>query len=153
MCLVSRFDYDGEEMTRGQQNLWDANVERALNGRKGQAMLRELEQALLALPHKRLIDSDFKQDGDVCVVGALAIQRVKRFLETDDFQTAYSGLPDFEGEPDEIAWYAETHLGMSRLLAWHLQFKNDEEYAGASPELRYDNMLQWVRSRIVAVPS
>lgn len=29
--------------------------------------------------------------------------------------------------------------------AWHLAYLNDEQFAGASPEQRYEQMLAWVR--------
>jgi len=52
---VSRYsEGDGEEWPNAGA-LWAANVERALGGKKGQAALRELREALMALPQKRLI--------------------------------------------------------------------------------------------------
>lgn len=72
---MSRFgEGDGEEFA-GQYELWRANVRRALAGRKGQAALRDLEAALLALPAPRLIHGHLAHNGEVCAVGALVVHR------------------------------------------------------------------------------
>ena len=48
-------DDDWEEEFANQGLMWEANRTRHLRGRKGQAVLRELQAALLELPEKRLI--------------------------------------------------------------------------------------------------
>ena len=53
---MSRVSYSNEEYFPGQFDLWQANCRRSIAGKKGQAALRELEQALLALPEKRLME-------------------------------------------------------------------------------------------------
>lgn len=67
---MSRFgdgDYEPTIDKRGREvntsGLWRANVKRALAGKRGQAALRDLRDALLALPEKRLIE------GALCTVG------------------------------------------------------------------------------------
>ncbi len=50
-----RISYNEDEDFPGQIDLWQANLERSLKGRKGQSALRDIEQALLALPEKKLI--------------------------------------------------------------------------------------------------
>lgn len=75
---MSRFGYDGdyEEYYPNQGDLWWANIERALNGKKGQAALRDLEEALIALPEKKLVRGHIaKLDGSVCAVGALIVHK------------------------------------------------------------------------------
>jgi hypothetical protein len=64
---VSRFsdDYGGEQFPN-QGELWAANAQRALKGRKGRKALAELREALLALPEKKLIA------GALSTVGATA---------------------------------------------------------------------------------
>jgi hypothetical protein len=64
------YDYDDEygELHRGR---WEWNLEQAIKGRKGQRALRQLEAALLAMPQRRLVDSELATPaGDVCAVGA-----------------------------------------------------------------------------------
>ncbi len=56
---MSRYDDDGdfEENFPNEADLWQANAERALKGKRGRKVLAELREALLALPEKRLISS------------------------------------------------------------------------------------------------
>lgn len=72
---MSRFgEGDGEEFA-GQYELWRANAERAIKGRRGQQTLRDLEAALVALPSKRLIAGHLAFRGEVCAIGALVAHR------------------------------------------------------------------------------
>ena len=70
-----RISYTEEEDYQGQFALWRANVGRSLAGARGQAALRDLEAALLALPEKRLIQNHLARKGEVCTTGALVLQR------------------------------------------------------------------------------
>lgn len=153
---MSRFDYDDgdSDWTAARQALEDHNIQRALNGRKGQALLRELEQALLALPTKRLTDEWLDDDGaghrDVCIISALAVYReMARTL--GDYDEALADLPPLD-DPDDVAAFATRRLGIVKTLGWYLQWVNDEGFPVASPEERWARMLAWVR-RQIAVPS
>lgn len=75
---MSRFP-EGDEYDPLAQGRWEANVVRSIKGRKGQKALRDLRDALLAMPEKRLIRDDFATpDGEVCAVGAaVAYQRAQ----------------------------------------------------------------------------
>lgn len=79
---MSRFyegdDYD-EEYYWLAVGRWEGNLRRAINGRKGQRALRELREALLALPERRLIAGELATpEGEVCTVGALVAYRRAR---------------------------------------------------------------------------
>ena len=73
---MSRFnadDYEGDypDLDYGR---WEKNLRAAIAGRRGQKVLRELREALLALPGpgRRLIRSELATpDGEVCAVGCL----------------------------------------------------------------------------------
>lgn len=52
--------------------------------------------------------------------------------------------PD-NGETDHETVVAGQDAGLPRTIAWHLAFLNDEEWGGASPEGRYEQMLTFVR--------
>src|SRR5689334_6305207 len=53
---VSRFNGEGyDEDYNNQWELWEANTLRHMRGAAGQAVLRELREALLALPERKLI--------------------------------------------------------------------------------------------------
>lgn len=56
---MSRSGYVDEEDEHGQFALWHGRVMSATRGKRGQALLREIEAALLALPTRELIADKF----------------------------------------------------------------------------------------------
>ena len=154
-----RLNWTDDEDHPGQFALWQANCRRSLRSRQGQAMLRELEAALLALPEKRLVAHTLATEtGDVCAVGALA-----KYQGHD--LTAF----DWEYESDAVG----IQLGMPRLVAWSVVAQNDIENDGryeiaegpshnrwgspgysvfiaTTPEERYERMLLWVQEQLRA---
>jgi hypothetical protein len=70
-------DYGGD--FPGQMELYRANVERSMRGKVGQARLRELRDALLALPVKELQAETFaggtREAPQVCALGAWALAK------------------------------------------------------------------------------
>lgn len=133
-------------------------MECSLRGKKGQAVLKELEAALVALPEKRLIEGALYLDGQVCALGALMLKR-----ETDKRK---SGLEPWFAAVLAVAWLqkvsnkcgvdsyqavleAQKYLHTTRALAARIAFSNDEDCQAATPEVRYEKMLAWVRREIV----
>lgn len=94
---------------------WEGNIRRICRGKRGQRILRELCEALLALPERRLIANKLenKRTGEVCAIGALA---------------RYKGaLPDFEDDGDsELTREVGENLGLGFMLTWELGYMNDE---------------------------
>lgn len=157
-----RLNYSDEEDRPGQFALWDANVRRSLKGRAGQKALRELHDAMIALPEKRLIANRLTdEDGGVCAVGAYA---KAKGLDLERF--------DPEDETDEVGVVA----GMPRLVAWSVVAQNDlvndvvwevaygplnrweATYRGGiplvrdmTPEERYERILTWVVKQLERV--
>lgn len=148
---MSRFgsgdDYDSNP------NLWLGAVARATNGKRGQRGLRFLEQALLALPEKRLIEGEFvsgdPRGGDghpqVCALGAAAWWNLVQAGWDSD--RAFAELPQLETEFETSEW-AAAHLDIAYALAFSIAWENDEGCWGETPEQRYESMLRWVRSQI-----
>ena len=155
-----RIGFSDEEDYPGQFELWQANCRRSLAGKAGQAILRELEIALTAMPSKRLIASDLVDaHGEVCAIGALADARG---AITDDM----IGWAEYDMEGVGV------HLGMPRLVAWKIVEVNDLQltgtelvfyegpyrwpserpcaYIAVTPEIRYERMLEWVRGQLSA---
>lgn len=159
-----RIGYSDEEDYPGQFGLWQGNCQRSLKGKAGQAALRELEAALLALPDKRLIAHKvIDAEGDVCAIGALAKYKGRNLLTEPNVYE--HGEFDGDDEMEEIGM----ELGMPRLVAWKVVAKNDIEidgryetlpgparwygdqpqvYVPVTPEQRYEKMLAWVRSQL-----
>jgi hypothetical protein len=141
---MSRINYSDEEDYPGQFNLWQANCMRSIKGKAGQAALRELEQALLALPEKRLIADELEDaDGEVCAIGALAKYR--------------NVTP--KSDPEEMEMVG-VELGMPEMVAWKIVCLNDMELdrrwdreadkmVDITPEERYERVLAQVRKWIM----
>jgi hypothetical protein len=152
-----RINYSEDEDFPGQFNLWQANCQRSINGKAGQKALRELEQALVALPDKRLIAGELQTaDGEVCAIGALL---------------KYRGIEKTEADPEEMEEVG-IELGLPPLVAWKVVCQNDIEIDGrylevfgphhptyrfagrdmrlvsVTPGERYEKMLAWVRKQI-----
>jgi hypothetical protein len=136
-----RIGYSEEEDYPGQHNLWQANCLRSIRGKAGQASLRELEQALLALPEKRLIADELENaDGEVCAIGALA--KYRNHTPKAD--------PDWEMEQVGV------ELGMPEMVAWRVVALNDididlyydrekQKCVSYTPEERYERVLAQVQ--------
>jgi hypothetical protein len=135
---MSRIGISDDEEFPGQFGLWQGNCQRSIKGRVGQAALRELEAALLALPQKRLIAGELEDsEGEVCALGAL-----KR----------YKGVAEVKAEPEWEMEEVGVELGMPRLVAWKVVALNDDEFdwrAPISPEERYEKVLTWVRKQLI----
>lgn len=130
---MTRFsdEYDG---TEAEWAFHEANVRRALNGKHGQKNLREIEQALLAMPDKRLCEGALQEpDGLVCVIGAYGLWKGLELPKGggDYWSTIELGLK----------------LGMTGTLTHEIASTNDADYV-ETPEERYWRVLGWVRSEI-----
>lgn len=154
-------------------NLFQGNVKRSMRGKAGQAALRELEAALLAMPEKELYSGLFVgTTGAVCALGAVAVARKEATgLSRDE---ALAACADVDPEDSEEEGEA---LGFPRLVAEAIVWENDEAnttvwevacgpayprggcyaYKGGiahirdmTPRERYDAMLAWVRARITS---
>lgn len=138
-----RINYSDDEDYPGQFNLWQANCNRSIKGKQGQAALRELEAALLALPEKRLISGELQDaDGEVCAIGAVAKHR---------------GITP-ESDPEEMEEVG-IELGFPRMVAWKIVALNDLEIddhyvqgklVPYTPEERYGLVLRQVQKWLTA---
>lgn len=154
----------------GQLELYRANVARSIRGKAGQARLRELREALLALPEKRLADDLFAPaTGEACALGVWA----KRHMPDAE------AVQKFDGDDDDTARLLKP-FGWPNLVVRDLVYINDcesyiyEEHAAphrnprdynyrstwpiyrARPETdeeRYARVLAWVTEHIAQEPS
>jgi len=171
---MSRLNYTEDEDFTGQFALWQANCRRSLKGKAGQAALRRLEAALVAMPEKRIIKGKLvNSEADVCAIGALARAEGK-LPEPEHF------TDDDEDDLDDTAEFAADNLNVPRLVAWKVVEMNDitfdtvwemghgpierhsAVYRGPdgtgygialirdmTPEERYTKMLTWVRANLL----
>jgi hypothetical protein len=113
--------------------LWRANVERAIQGKKGQEFFKELLAALDALPNKRLIAHELvSEQGECCALGAVFVARNIDVANVD------------ESEPEEVA----AALSIRSMLAQEIAYWNDEYRRNDTPEERWQRMHLWVESNL-----
>ena len=138
---MSRYSDFYNYPTQSATNLWRANVNRSIFGRRGQQGLRELKEALESLSQKRLISNKVFDGSDVDVIGALAIyEEVK---SGTDYSDAAQFLPKTKTKLEDVALIGQEY-GLPYIVAWELAYRNDETYANLSPENRYQEILSWV---------
>jgi len=122
---MSRFNEGDSESHYGF--LWPARVRQVIEGKRGQRVMRELAEALLALPERRLIAGNIATaQGEVCAIGAYAKAKgvdLNRDLASVDGKD----LAGWEGSDSDTAELGEL-LGMTHTLAWEIGFKNDVEF-------------------------
>lgn len=144
-------EYDPQFPNEGE--LWQANLERHMKGAKGQAVLRELRDALLALPEKKLIrDRLADEQGHVCTVGALAAHRGKPLAELAELVKPDPKWGDYdEWECEERTMQLGREIGLKEVMAVTLAARNDDVWMSPSNETdeqRYERVLAWVESKI-----
>jgi hypothetical protein len=148
--------------------LYRQAVTRAIKGRRGQALLRDLAAALDAMQDKRLFTEELVQaDGEFCALGVLGAARGMDMSRIDAW------------EPSDVA----RAFGVARSLAAEIVYENDEhddyewvtvevcgpmrphwpDYGkhersrnlpvGDGPERRWKRMRAWVAKHIEKDPS
>ena len=128
---MSRSGYSDEVDDDWALIRWRGAVKSALNGKRGQAALRELLAAMDAMPVKELIDNELvSESGQFCTLGVLGAAR---------------GLDIAKFDPEDYHQLAEA-FGLSRAMVQEIEFQNDEcERDSAS---RWNYMRAWVARQI-----
>ena len=164
---MSRSEYS-DDCDYNTLNLYRANVDRAIRGKRGQQFLRDLVKALEELPEKRLIVEKLEiMPGDVyrdykLVDGKYQLV-VQPYPPEQCWVCALGALwraKDLEKiNPEMDTGYVAERLNIADMLAREVVWENDEHfkyyrYSGVdeTPEERYDRMLRWARSNIVGDP-
>jgi sugar phosphate isomerase/epimerase len=143
-----RLNFNEGEDFPNQAFLWEANQQRSLKGKKGQAALRELEAALLSLPEKKLIKDELENaDGQVCALGALAKHRGVQIPRIDWGSEEYSEFD--EDDSERMSLELAKNLGVPKMVAVAVVYENDDCWPPTiTPEGRYTKMLGWVRRQL-----
>lgn len=158
--------------------LWEANLSRALTGKRGQKALADLRAALMELPERRLIsralctmnaaslreelpesppyvrrelDELVAEQGEgVCLVGAYVwYQEVRDGAEPAAAFAKLPMLPDYGNDMHDTV-VAGNRAGLTWTLAWDLAFRNDETWAGCTPGERWQKALDWIDSQLAS---
>jgi hypothetical protein len=124
---------------------WRGAVNSAIKGKRGQAFLIELRDALDAMPEKRLIAGDLKANGQFCTLGVIGAKR---------------GL-DMSGLDPDCRETVAAAFGIAPAMAAEIVFENDEndhmlirqpdgssKWGRETPEHRWQRMRRWVDEQI-----
>lgn len=115
---------------------WRGAVKSALKGKRGQAFLIELRDALDAMSGKRLIADSLEAEGEFCTIGVVGANR---------------GVDMASLDPDDREAVGEA-FGISPAMASEIIFMNDEgSWQAETPEQRWERMRKWVESNIKEV--
>lgn len=125
------WDFDTWSMIK-----YRGQVASAIRGRRGQSFLRELLEALDALPEKRLITHELRQGGEVCAIGALGARRGT----------------DMDALDPEDAESIAAAFGVARQLVCEIEYENDECSGHETPEVRWSRMRAWVVRQLKPAP-
>lgn len=128
--MSSRSRYN-EDISLQAWSLWNNAVLSAIHGRRGQAFLRDLADALDSMETKELAAGVFQENGAVCALGRLA---EVRGLDVSAF--------DEDTEPQEVA----DVFGIARALAKETMSQNDDGwlFGVATPAQRWEHVRRWV---------
>lgn len=140
---------------------WRAAVKSAMNGKRGQAFLREALAALDALPEKRLIASALVVDGDQCPFGEAEL-----IVGADDLcdhrgnlrhmgsccllgAVAIARKMDVSGLDPEDMESVAPRFGIADAMAREIVYWNDEGgISNETPEDRFKRMRAWLVAKI-----
>ncbi|GGL61788.1 hypothetical protein GCM10009091_49390 [Pseudomonas brenneri] len=112
---------------------WRGAVNSALKGKRGQAFLIELRDALEAMPTKRLIADSLQAEGEFCTIGVLGAKR---------------GVDMTTLDPDDREAVGEA-FDIAPAMASEIVFMNDEaSWQAETPEQRWVRMRDWITSQI-----
>lgn len=123
-------DYD---LDNWQAIRYRGAVASAFKGKRGQAFLKEMLQALDQLPEKRLVTGDLETgNGSVCAIGAVGKAR---------------GVDMKDLDPENIEGVAHI-FGVAEAMAREVVYMNDDWFDRETPERRYIKMREWIESEI-----
>ena len=136
---MSRSGY-GDDCDEGSLGLYRGAVQRAIDGKRGQAMLRDLLVALDAMPVKALaVESLVTAEGEFCTLGVLGHAR---------------GLMMPPVDPEDFDNEAVARLfGVAPSLIREIVYENDEGdlfCIGVGPAQRWERMRGWVAAQLTA---
>jgi hypothetical protein len=127
----SGYSYDCENLA-----LWRGAVKQAIEGKRGQAFLKEMLATLDAMPVKELIAGYLEDGGEVCALGSVGRAR---------------GIDMTPLDPEEPEGLAKA-FGIAPCLVQEIEFENDENINSLPGQntaaRRWQHMRVWVAAQI-----
>ena len=134
----SGYNDDYDESFPNASALFQANVDRALKGKRGRAFLQELAAAMDQMPEKMLIAGELvTPEGACCTMGVVFKARGIDVSKIDYHD------PEMVGDC----------LGIPEGVAREIAFENDDDFRyikNETPEARWQRMRKWVAEKLEA---
>jgi hypothetical protein len=133
---MSRSGYSDEGDGTWALIRWRGAVNSAINGKRGQAFLKEALAALNTLPEKKLISKELEDQGQVCLLGAVGKSRGMQMdgIDPEDHETVAN------------------RFRIAHALACELMWLNDEGagyWCEETPEQRFTRMRRTIQDMIM----
>lgn len=121
--------------------MYRGTVASAIRGKRGQHLLRDLRDALDALPVKRLVRRSLTTDDGVCTLGSLKIAA--------DFAAAYVTPEMDDYHLQDLNHPLAKVLDVATCMVQEIEYENDDGGPhNETPEQRWTRMRHWVDRRI-----
>jgi hypothetical protein len=137
---MSRSGYS-EDIENWDLIRWRGQVSSAIRGKRGQKLLRELGEAMDAMPEKRLIADELESNGEFCALGVVGKAR---------------GIDMYGVDPED---YFEVGLlfDIAHQLAQEIVFINDEDCRRwvngichiETPEDKWRRVRKWAGDQLI----
>lgn len=140
---MSRSGYTDDVSDNWSHICWRGAVNSALRGKRGQAFLRELAEAMDAMPVKRLATEELQADGDFCTLGVVGNARGLNMaiIDPDDAEAVAAEFGIASAMTREIVYENDEHFGSHQQ-----QPDGTSKYVRETPEQRWTRMRKWVDS-------
>ncbi len=159
---MSRSGYSDDYDEDGTGGLWRGAVERSIRGKRGQAALQELANAMDAMPVKSLAaESLVTADGAFCTLGVLGNARGIDMhpLDPEDwdavaraFNIAPAMVREIVYENDEVLdtyeWVEITICGPIKPWEKHMRSVRIDKPAEQLGLMRWNRMRAWVKKQL-----
>lgn len=127
---------------------WRGAVMSALKGKRGQAFLLELRDAMDDMPAKRLTKDTLESDGEFCTLGVIGAKRGLDMsgMDAHDRQSVSKAFSIAEAMAAEIVFENDERDG-----DYELQADGSYKFIRDTPEARWQRMRKWVDQHIQQV--
>ncbi len=132
---MSRSGYS-DDLDTLELGRWRGRVASAIRGKRGQKLLREMAEALDAMPERVLISSELESEGEHCALGVVGAARGLNMQVVD---------PE---DPHQVA----SLFDIAAPLAQEVVYINDEcGFWRDTPEDRWNRVRKWVADHLKLV--
>lgn len=128
------YDGDSDDAEQWQIAAWVSAVRRSFAGKRGQAFLREMLEAMHVLGERKLVRSELELDGAVCAIGCVGKVR---------------GIDMSKLDPLDHRSVAETFKIGHAMAAEIASMNDDHGHRFETPSERFERMRMWIESQII----